>query len=99
MTPATQREPPLALVGVRPLGRTSSRDLRTLGCEVPVLARSEASIARAREGRADAIVPSFAAAFGEVDGIVVFDPDLRLTRRSTRGSASRSASRCSSRSP
>jgi predicted dehydrogenase len=63
----------VALVGCGRWGRNILRDLRTLGCEVPVLARSEESVARAREGGAAAIVPDFEA-LGEVDGIVVSTP-------------------------
>src|SRR5438093_9572334 len=60
----------LALVGCGRWGSLVLRDLRFLGCEVPVVARSDESIARAVEGGAATIVP----AVGElphVDAVVV----------------------------
>jgi len=60
----------VALVGCGDWGRHILRDLRTLGCEVPVVARSEASLARARAGGAAEIVPSVSA-LEDVSGVVV----------------------------
>jgi predicted dehydrogenase len=65
--------PVVGLVGCGRWGRHILRDLRSLGCDVPVVARSDASKERAREGGASAIVgdvPALAAA----DGIVVATP-------------------------
>ncbi len=63
----------VALVGCGRWGELILRDLRELGCEVPVVARTEASRERAREGGAATIVadiPSLPA----VDGVVVATP-------------------------
>jgi predicted dehydrogenase len=60
----------VGLVGCGDWGRHILRDLRSLGCEVPVVARSEASIERAQIGGADAILPSIFSLEG-VDGVVV----------------------------
>jgi predicted dehydrogenase len=49
------------------------RDLRTLGCEVHVVARSEASVARATEGGAVRVVQRLDH-LGNVDAIVVVTP-------------------------
>lgn len=65
--------PRVALLGCGRWGRHILRDLLSLGCEVPVVARSEASIGRAREGNATAIVPDLDS-LGEVDGVVVSTP-------------------------
>lgn len=65
--------PRVALLGCGRWGRHILRDLLSLGCEVPVVARSEASIGRAREGSASAIVPDLGS-LGEVDGVVVATP-------------------------
>lgn len=65
--------PRVALLGCGRWGRHILRDLLSLGCEVPVVARSEASIARAREGNASAIVADIAS-LGAVDGVVVSTP-------------------------
>jgi predicted dehydrogenase len=46
----------VGLVGCGNWGRHILRDLVSLGCEVPVVARSRESVARAEEGGADAIV-------------------------------------------
>jgi predicted dehydrogenase len=46
----------VGLVGCGRWGRHILRDLNSLACEVPVVARSDASVARAREGAAAAIV-------------------------------------------
>jgi predicted dehydrogenase len=62
--------PRVALVGCGRWGRHILRDLLSLGCEVPVVARSEASVDRAREGNASVIVPDIGS-LGPVDGVVV----------------------------
>jgi len=49
---------PIGLVGCGSWGRHILRDLVALGCRVTVVARSEASRARAREGGAEALVRS-----------------------------------------
>jgi predicted dehydrogenase len=63
----------VALLGCGRWGRHILRDLLSLGCEVPVVARSPESIERAGEGNASAIVPDIAS-LGEVDGVVVSTP-------------------------
>lgn len=63
----------VALLGCGRWGRHILRDLLSLGCEVPVVARSEASIGRAREGGATAIVADLDS-LGPVDGVVVATP-------------------------
>ena len=63
----------VGLVGCGRWGRHILRDLVSLECEVPVVARSEESIARATEGRAAAIVPSVGA-LPHVDAAVVATP-------------------------
>jgi len=63
----------VGLVGCGRWGRHILRDLRSLGCEVPVVARSEESRARAEEGGANAVVADIAALTG-VDGVVVATP-------------------------
>ena len=60
----------VGLVGCGRWGRHILRDLNTLGCEVPVVARSDASVARAREGGAAAIVADVDD-LPEVDAVVV----------------------------
>jgi predicted dehydrogenase len=65
----------VALIGSGRWGRHILRDLLSLGCEVPVVARSQASIERAREGKASAIVPDIAS-LGPVDGVVVATPTI-----------------------
>jgi predicted dehydrogenase len=60
----------VGLVGCGRWGRHILRDLNTLGCEVPVVARSDASVARAREGGAAAIVADVDD-LAEVDAVVV----------------------------
>jgi predicted dehydrogenase len=65
----------VALLGSGRWGRHILRDLLSLGCEVPVVARSQASIERAREGKASAIVPDIAS-LGPVDGVVVATPTI-----------------------
>lgn len=69
----TNDRPRVALVGCGRWGRNILRDLVALGCEVPVVARSEASSERAREGGAAEIVPDVAS-LGAVDGVVVSTP-------------------------
>jgi predicted dehydrogenase len=63
----------VGLVGCGRWGRLVLRDLRLLGCGVRVVARSDASRERARDGGADAIVAE-TAALGAVDGVVVATP-------------------------
>lgn len=63
----------IALVGVGRWGRYAARDLRTLGCEVVAVARSEESIARARAVGAESIVGSISE-IPEVDAAVVCTP-------------------------
>jgi predicted dehydrogenase len=63
----------VALVGCGRWGQNILRDLVALGCEVPVVARSEASTARAKEGGATSVVEDVASLAG-VDGIVVATP-------------------------
>ena len=65
--------PSVALVGCGRWGRHILRDLVTLGCEVSVVARSEESRARARDGGAASVVADLSA-LGGVDGIVVATP-------------------------
>jgi predicted dehydrogenase len=63
----------IGLVGCGRWGSLILRDLQALGCEVFVVARSEASRAAASEGGAAAIVPD-TAGLPEVDGIIVATP-------------------------
>jgi predicted dehydrogenase len=65
--------PRVALLGCGRWGRHILRDLLALGCEVPVVARSEESRARAVEGAANAIVPDLES-LGAVDGVVIATP-------------------------
>jgi predicted dehydrogenase len=65
--------PRVALLGCGRWGRHILRDLLALGCEVPVVARSEASVERAREGNATAIVADVDS-LGPVDGVVISTP-------------------------
>jgi predicted dehydrogenase len=60
----------VGLVGCGRWGSNILRDLRSLGCSVPVVARSEASVTRAREGGASAVVANVSG-LRNVDGIVV----------------------------
>jgi predicted dehydrogenase len=69
----TEDRPRVALAGCGRWGRHILRDLIALGCEVPVVARSEASVERAREGGASEIVADLAS-LGAVDGVVVATP-------------------------
>jgi predicted dehydrogenase len=70
---ANQPMPRVALAGCGRWGRHILRDLRSLGCEVPVVARSGASRERAREGGAAEIVDALPSLRG-IDGIVVATP-------------------------
>lgn len=69
----TDDRPRVALVGCGRWGRHILRDLISLGCEVPVVARTEASVGRAREGGAAEIVADLAS-LGAIDGVVVATP-------------------------
>ena len=69
----TSNRPRVALVGCGRWGRHILRDLIALGCEAPVVARSEASRERAREGGATEIVADIAS-LAAVDGVVVATP-------------------------
>ena len=60
----------VGLVGCGRWGRNILRDLRELGCDVHVVARSPASVERAREGGARRIVDTVQDLAG-VDGVVV----------------------------
>ena len=64
----------VGLVGCGRWGRHILRDLRALGCEVPVVARSEESRRRATDGGASEIVDSIAGLRG-VDGVVIATPE------------------------
>ena len=66
---------PIGLVGCGRWGRHILRDLLTLGCDVTVVARSEASRQRARESGAVAIVDT-PADLPAVAGIVVATPTI-----------------------
>jgi predicted dehydrogenase len=63
----------VGLVGCGRWGQHILRDLRELGCEVPVVARSQESVERARQGGASAIVGSVEGLAGAA-GIVVATP-------------------------
>ena len=63
----------VGLVGCGNWGRHILRDLIALGCDVPVVARSRESIARAEEGGAAAIVADIAS-LSALDGAVVATP-------------------------
>lgn len=63
----------IGLVGCGPWGTYILRDLRVLGCEVHVVARSEQNQIRAREGGALTIVAS-AENLPDIDGIVIATP-------------------------
>ena len=63
----------VGLVGCGRWGQHILRDLVTLGCEVPVVARSEESRARAEEGGATEVVGDIAS-LPRVDGVVVATP-------------------------
>jgi predicted dehydrogenase len=63
----------VGLVGCGRWGRHILRDLKTLGCAVSTVARSDASVERARSGGAIEVVAEIAALEG-VDGVVVATP-------------------------
>jgi predicted dehydrogenase len=63
----------VGLVGCGNWGRHILRDLRSLGCEVPVVARSRESVARAEEGGAVTTVGDVAS-LPSVDAVVVATP-------------------------
>jgi predicted dehydrogenase len=65
--------PRVGLAGCGRWGRHILRDLVALGCDVPVVARSDASRERAREGGAETIVAEIAS-LEAVDGVVVATP-------------------------
>lgn len=74
--PATNGDvsgPRVALAGCGRWGRHILRDLHSLGCEVPVVARSAESRQRAVDGGAAEIVATMAD-LGEVEGVVVATP-------------------------
>jgi predicted dehydrogenase len=66
--------PRIALVGCGNWGRHILRDLNELGCKVDVVARSEPSIARAREGGAVDVVATVEE-LRDPEGVVVATPD------------------------
>jgi len=63
----------VGLVGCGNWGRLILRDLRELGCEVAVVARSETSVRRAEDGGASAVVAKIEE-LPEVAGVVVAAP-------------------------
>jgi predicted dehydrogenase len=63
----------IGLIGCGSWGRHILRDLKALGCTVPVVARSPGSAARATAGGADRVVAELDA-LGAVDGVVVATP-------------------------
>jgi predicted dehydrogenase len=63
----------VGLIGCGQWGAHVLRDLRSLGCNVPVVARSDVSVARARKGGAATVVPRMAE-LGTVDALVVVTP-------------------------
>lgn len=65
--------PDVALVGCGSWGKNILRDLVTIGCQVTVVAKSDASITRAREGGAVRIVESIDD-LSDPDGVVVAVP-------------------------
>jgi predicted dehydrogenase len=65
--------PRVGLVGCGRWGRHILRDLREIGCEVPVVARSPQSRQRAETGGATEVLAEMAALHG-VDGVVVATP-------------------------
>jgi predicted dehydrogenase len=65
--------PSVGLVGCGRWGRHVLRDLRSLGCDVTVVARSEATRRAALDGGADRVVDS-CSSLPAVDGIVVVTP-------------------------
>jgi predicted dehydrogenase len=63
----------VGLVGCGLWGANILRDLRLLGCDVGVVARSDSSVTRAREGGASYVVDDLEQ-LGEVGGLVVATP-------------------------
>jgi predicted dehydrogenase len=68
----------IGLIGCGAWGRHILRDLTVLGCDVTVVARSPASVERARAGGAAEIVGAVSA-LGELDGAVVATPTVTHT--------------------
>jgi predicted dehydrogenase len=68
-----ESKPRVGLVGCGRWGRHILRDLIDLGCDAPVVARSDRSRALAREGGAETVVSDLAS-LGAVDGVVVATP-------------------------
>jgi predicted dehydrogenase len=66
-------KPRVGLVGCGRWGRHILRDLISLGCDVPVVARSDRSRALAREGDAETVVADVAS-LGALDAVVVATP-------------------------
>jgi predicted dehydrogenase len=71
--PAASETAVVGLVGCGRWGSKVLRDLRELGCRVPVVARSAESIGRAEVAGADRVVQQ-AESLGEVEGVVVATP-------------------------
>jgi predicted dehydrogenase len=71
--PAASETAVVGLVGCGRWGSKILRDLRELGCRVPVVARSADSVGRAEAAGADRLVQQVEA-LGEVDGVVVATP-------------------------
>jgi predicted dehydrogenase len=65
--------PRVGLAGCGRWGRHILRDLVALGCDVPVVARSDESRERAREGGAETVGGDIAS-LGAVDGVVIATP-------------------------
>ena len=65
--------PVVGLVGCGRWGSNILRDIRALGCRVPVVARSGESVERATAGGADRVVSDLAELAG-VDGVIVATP-------------------------
>lgn len=63
----------IGLIGCGAWGKHILRDLLSLGCDVPVVARSDASIANAKNGGASTIVESIAT-LPRIDGVVIATP-------------------------
>ena len=68
--------PKIGLVGCGRWGRHILRDLKSIGCDVSVVARSNASIANAREHGANQIVDSAEALESDISGFVVASPTV-----------------------
>jgi predicted dehydrogenase len=69
----------VGLVGCGEWGRHILRDLVSLGCTVPVVARSHESSGRAEQGGASVVVPDVAS-LPSVDGVVVATPTSTHSR-------------------